>query len=196
MMLPHIQFRYSTVYDDIFKRSFIEEKEKYPGKEDIEKFMGIVEGLWIKQEKNILQTLAEITHLLWEEEQIICYVVGRTRALSDPLTIPAYKGNEDYAIDVITHELIHCIFTQPGNYKVMLPFWDLLEKKYKALPYNAWLHIPVEAVHARLYKKLFDDERMKRDTDFLSLMPDYKIAWEIAVQEGDAIIKEILSIRE
>jgi len=63
-----------------------------------------------------MKELSKITNLNWSEKQIICYVVGKAIPFSDPLTLPVYK-KIDYAVDMLTHELIHRLFTQKSNQK-------------------------------------------------------------------------------
>lgn len=196
MLIPQIEFRYSAIYDGLFQESFQDKNDSYPTPEDIHTFIKKLTNLWFKYESVILKTLVNITQLEWKEDKIICYVVGRAIAFSDPLTIPAHIGYEDYAIDMITHELIHRLFMQEGNYGIIKLFWDRLEKAYKSLSDNARGHIPVEAVHTKLYKTFFNDKRLKRDRDFLSEMEDYKMAWEIVEKEGyETIIKNLLEER-
>lgn len=204
MNTPKLIFRYSSIYDDLFKDNFskeqkesVEKKDFYPTAEQIKKFISILERKWETKEQSILEELSKITTLQWKEDKIICYVVGRTIAFSDPLTIPAYTGYEEYAVDVLTHELIHQLFTQPGNYERSYESWQNIHKKYASYSENTRIHIPLEAVHTALYLELFYEERLTRDKDFLSLMLDYKVAWDVVGKEGyKNIIKEFVSLFE
>jgi len=76
-----------------------------------------VEKLWRKEEKKVLQELIRITYLKWRAKSITCYIVGRCKPFSDPLTMPVYEKCPDYFIDVLIHELIHNLFIQLGNYQ-------------------------------------------------------------------------------
>ncbi len=202
MHTPKIIFRYSNIYDELFRDIFLKEQKEsgekddsYPTAEEVEKFIDVLQKKWEQKEKRILEELSKITTLQWKEDTITCYVVGRTIAFSDPLTIPAYTGYEDYAIDVLTHELIHQLFTQKGNYEKSYKAWESTHKKFAEHSENTRIHIPLEAVHTSLYLNLFDEERFKRDRDFLSLMPDYKAAWDVIEKEGyKNIIKEFVSL--
>jgi hypothetical protein len=202
MNIPKIVFKYSSIYDDLFKENYLKEQkgndeksDSYPTAEEIEKFIDVLKKKWEPKEKSILEELSKITTLQWKEDKIICYVVGRTIAFSDPLTIPAYTGYEEYAVDVLTHELIHQLFTQKGNYERSYESWRNIHKKYASYSDNTRIHIPLEAVHKALYLNLFDDNRLKRDKDFLSLIPDYKTAWDVVEKEGyQNIIKDFISM--
>ncbi len=131
-MVPQIEFRYSNIYDERFKKhrkSKMASKRKFTEK-TIKIYIKNLEKEWGKNGDRILLELEKLTRLRWHEQKIICYVVENTIPFSDPLTIPFYD-KVDFAIDMLTHELIHQIYTQGNNLKKCKKAWNHLFKKYK-----------------------------------------------------------------
>ena len=81
--------------------------------------------MWRKDEEKLLKELADISGLRWQEKSMACYVVGRCIPFSDPLTIKVYKELPlNYFVDVLTHELIHQLFTQNDNLQKSKKAWN------------------------------------------------------------------------
>ncbi len=193
-MLPKIIFRYSNVYDERFRQAWISRKEKkpYPSPKRIISYKKQIEKEWGNVGKKILRELENITGLKWWEKEIKCYVVGRTRAFSDPLTIAIFK-DKTFFIDILTHELIHQILSQ--NRDNSKDFWKYMHSKYKTLNQKTVTHIPLNAIHKKLYLKLFGSKRLERDIkrsdELAPKHPEYKKAWQIVNNEGyENIINE------
>ncbi len=112
------------------------------------------------------------------------------RPFSDPLTLPVYK-NKEYFIDVLTHELIHQLFMQKGNYEKSKKAWKHIHSKYKKESFVTRIHIPLYAIHSYIYEKLFNEKRIDRDMHRSKFFPDYKKAWGVVTKEGyEKIIEE------
>jgi len=180
--IPVVIFKYSWIYDQTWKEGLIEKKsKKYPSSRRILNYIKKVEKLWRKEKKRVLLELSKITHLGWKSKVIYCYVVGRCRPFSDPLTMPIYEKYPDYFIDVLTHELIHQLFIQ--NEKELEKSWHYIWRKYKRETDNTKIHIPLHAIHSHIYYKFFNEKRIKRDIKFISFLPDYKKSWQIVQKE-------------
>ncbi|PIQ07481.1 MAG: hypothetical protein COW72_00100 [Candidatus Nealsonbacteria bacterium CG18_big_fil_WC_8_21_14_2_50_37_10] len=185
MNYPKIVFKYSWIYDQTWKEGLIGKKsKKYPSSKHVLNYIKKIEKLWQKEERRILLELSKISHLKWESKFIYCYVVGRCRPFSDPLTISVYEKYPDYFIDVLTHELIHNLFIQPGNYQKSKKAWGYFHQKYKKFSRNTRIHIPLQAIHSYIYYKFFNEKRLKRDIKLISFLPDYKKSWQIVQKEG------------
>jgi hypothetical protein len=183
MLLPKIIFKYSWIYNEHWKEVYNKNKE-YPSEKEINSYIKKVEKLWRKDEKKILKELSVISGLRWKEKLIICYVVGKCIPFSDPLTIKTYKEYPpNYFIDVLTHELIHQLFTQSENMRKSKKAWDYFHRKYKNEKFNTIIHIPVHAMHSYIILKYFGEKRLKREIESLSHLPDYKKAWNIVKNE-------------
>ena len=191
-MLPKIIFKYSHIYDQNWQTWF-RSYNKSPRKlspQKVQYHIKAVEKVWRKCEKNILQELSKVTNLEWKEKEIICYVVGDCRPFSDPLTLAAYEDRGLF-VDVLTHELIHQLFTQKGNYEKAKKSWKYIFSKYKNESHLTRVHIPLGAIHWYIYKKLFNEKRLERDMTRVSFHSDYKKAWEIVEKDGyEKIIKK------
>jgi hypothetical protein len=96
--------------------------------------------------------------------------------------MPIFEGKANDFIDVLTHELIHNIFTQ--NQECLKKAWDFFNRKYKKESRVTRIHILVHAVHSHIYMKFFGEERLKRNVKRLTFRQDYKRAWEIVQRQG------------
>ena len=182
-LYPKIIFKYSWIYDQIWKETPLDKKaKKYPSQRKILNFIKKVEKLWRRAEKKILQELSIITHLKWKSKFINCYVVGRCTPFSDPLTLPVYEKLPDYFVDVLTHELIHNLFTQ--NSKRMKKVLRYLRQKYPKETQKTRVHVLVHAIHSYIYYEFFDEKHLKRDTKSMNRYPDYKKSWQIVQKQG------------
>ena len=153
-MIPKIVFRYSWVYD-IKNKERLDEYRKnlsYPKQAKIENYIKEINKEWKKIERRILFHISKITKIKWKEKEIICYVVGRTMPISEPLTMEIYEKRIDWFIDVMIHELIHRLFCQ--NDKTIGLFYNL-SKKYKK-DYGTTVHIVLNAIHKDVYLKFFN----------------------------------------
>lgn len=195
MNVPKIIFRYSWIYDEIWKegkKKYRKKIQEYPSPKQILNYIEKVEKLWRSDEKKILSELSKITRLKWKSDYIYCYIVGRCRPFSDPLTIPVYK-KLDYFIDVLIHELIHQLFIQDGNLEKAKKAWNYIDRKYKKESRKTKNHILLHAIHSHIYLKFFNEKRLKRDIGTISFLPDYKKSWEIVQKEGyENIIQEFV----
>jgi len=194
MMIPKIKFVYSGIYDwkyrdSIFIKEYLKKTgENYPSFKIITQYISSVGKLWGKQENKILQEISKITNLKWQEKEIKCYVIGQGRSFSDPLTLRIYKNKNDF-IDTLTHELIHQIFIQ--NSPKTLNYWRYLRKNYSNESRITQNHIPLHAIHKKLYLNLFNKKRLTNDINKCQEFEDYKRAWQIVEKEGhENIIKE------
>ena len=183
-MIPMIEFRYSWIYDQKFK----DKGKKYSPKK-IEEYIKKVKKIWGKYEKDILKELQKISGLKWEEKKIICYIISKTIPFSDPLTIPIYK-NKNYFIDVLTHELIHRLFTQNTNREITNRSWKMIQRKLKKENINVRVHVILNAIHKHILLKFFNKKRLNKNIKSLNHLKDYKKSWEIVErQRCENIIK-------
>jgi len=190
MNYPKIIFKYSWIYDQTWKEGLIGKKsKKYPSSKRILNYIKKVQKLWRKDEKKVLLELSKISHLDWKSKFIYCYVVGRCRPFSDPLTMPVYEKHPDYFIDILTHELIHNLFIQ--NFKRMKRSWQYFYRKYKKETERTKHHILLHAIHSHIYLKFYGEKRLKRNVSFP--IRDFKKSWQIVQNEGyKNIIREFI----
>ncbi len=181
-MIPQIDFRYSSIYDD---RLFRKDKEVYPSVNEILEYGNEIEKSWSKICKKVLESLQKSSGLKWKEKNIICYLVGTTRPFSDPLTIGIYKDKETF-FDNLIHELTHRLIEQ--NKGLVL---KQLREKYKSESILTQNHILLNAILYKTYLEIFSQERLKQMIERDKNHPDYTRAWQIVEDEGhENIIKE------
>ena len=181
-MIPKVFFIYSRIYDMHWREIY---KENYPSQEDIIRYISRIEKVWKKHGNKILKKLSYISGLKWKED-IKCYVVGRVRAFSEPLTIGLWNKDEEF-IDNLVHELIHNLLRQ--NDSELKNYWINLYKRYPKTNIRTRVHIPVHAIHKELYLKMFTKKRLDKDIRFCKTKPDYKKAWDIVLSKD--CLKEI-----
>ncbi len=184
MNYPKIIFKYSWIYDQNWKewiKLYSKKKKKYPSIKKILNYIEKIEKLWKKEEKKVLTELSRISHIKWKEKSIICYVVGRCRPFSCPLTMPVYEKYPDYFIDVLIHELIHNLFMQ--DYEKIEKAWKYFQRKYKSESITTRCHIVLHALHSHIYLKFYGKKRLKRDIKALPIQ-DYRKSWEIVQKQG------------
>lgn len=190
-MTPKIIFKYSWVYDQNWKKwikLYDKSSKKYPSYYEIQRYIKKVEKLWREDEEKVLIELSKKMGLKWKEKTIACYIVGRCREFSDPLTMPIHY-KPDYFIDVLVHELIHQLLIQ--NEGVCWSAWKYFHEKYKDDEFNTRIHVPVHALHWHIFMRFFGEKNLKRELKIMGKYPDYKRAWDIVRQEGyGSIIKE------
>ncbi|MCD6489934.1 MAG: hypothetical protein J7K20_04335 [Thermodesulfobacterium sp.] len=190
-----ITFKYSRIYNEIWKEGFLVRNpgESYPSEKKILNYIKKIEKLWREYERKVLTELLNVTHLKWNVRSIYCYVVGRCKPISDPLTVPLYEKHPDFFIDMLIHELIHYLFSQEGNLKKTKKAWDYFQRKYKKESPKTIIHIPLQAIHTHIYLKFFNKRRLKRNVTRDQQFKNYHRAWQIIQKEGyKNIINEVV----
>lgn len=194
-MIPKIDFKYSYVYDDIFRNSvelknFLKKQgKKYPSSMEIIDFMNEIEIVWKTEGNRILEEMSNVSGIKWKVRNISCYVVGACRPMSDPLTIKICN-DITHGIDILTHELIHQLQSTVPD-KKWVKWQKYLDEKYPRETRTTKDHIFLNAVHMALYLQLFGADRLMRDMWNSNVSNDYKRSWEIVEKEGpDKIVNK------
>lgn len=191
---PKIEFRYSGIYDDIYRNKeeiqehLLRSEETYPTREQVVSYKESAEKAWKKEGTKILNEISRLTKLKWKDEKIICYVIGFGRPFSDPLTIRMYKNSKRKFIDTLTHELIHQIQEQ-NSLKVEKWLKELVVefKDEEMLTINQILTL---AVHWKIFEKLYSKRALNNEIKRYENSPAYRRAWEIVKQRTpDKILK-------
>jgi hypothetical protein len=181
-MHPKIIFKYSRVYDQnwqIWKKSYPfllnDESMHFTIKEYFQK----INKEWNQYQEKILTEISSCLNLPWKDEKINCYIIRQGIAFSDPLTIPVKKNVSEF-VDILTHELIHCILTQ--NHQRIVPTIEF-KKKYDKESKITQIHIIVHAVLKHIYLHVLGEEHLKKDIQ-RHKKKEYIRAWEIVESEG------------
>jgi len=204
-MIPKINFIWSFIYQESIHSYFLK-KEKFDFvsySNYVEKFIKSVKKKWEKNGNEILKYCEEITNLKWNKNEISCYVIKTSPFLpiSDPLTIPiqlVYEKkvsilSKEKFIDMLIHELIHNLFMQ--NTKKLEKYFNyLINEKYNKESFNTAIHIPLHAIHKKIFLKFFNKNRFNSEIQIAKNYKDYKKSWEIVNKEGEEkILKEMKS---
>lgn len=186
-MIPKVEFRYSWIYDENWKKWIKVYKNRKIDRnlsiQYIWKYIKAIKKLWGRKEKRILQELSKVSGLKWKSRSIYCYVVSNCVPFSDPLTLHIYNKKDQF-IDTLIHELIHELFTQHDNIEKSKGAWNYIYKKYNNESHTTKIHIPLHAIHSYIYLKFFGKKRLKRDIEEISFLPDYKKSWKIVQRDG------------
>jgi len=197
-MIPKINFKYSWIYDEKMEQLYEAIKKernlnhKYPDWKETLKYTKQIYKKWSAIANKVLIAIEKTSGLKWKEPKITCYVVGRTIAFSDPLTVGTVN-DKNWFIDILTHELIHQIFVQNMDKKEK--YWKYLEKKYPKYGLSTRIHITLLAIHKSIYLTLSNKSGLKRDIKradkVVKYSPQYKTAWDVVDKEGyKNLIKE------
>lgn len=173
--MPTVVFRRSHLYDIHLKH-----KDDFVMPDD-KLFAAKIEELtatWAQDGVQILKAIEDESGFTWRRQEVICYVTAGVIPFSDPLTLNLRSN-----IDTVTHELIHCILSEPENRKKWDKGWGVIEDKYTEEPHIVKVHIIVHAIHTPILKKLFGEERYATERDSMH-NPNYARAWEIVERDG------------
>ena len=185
-MKPKLEFRYSRVYDDRFRKNFESKNEKYPSIKKIIAYKRGIEKIWKKEGNKILLEISKVSGLKWKEEKIICYVIGKGRSFSDPLTIRIYSKLNEF-VDTLIHELIHQIQTQNYDNKKfnkIKKWFDYIDIEYKNESRLTKNHILLDDILSEIIENLYSNKRLSKIIKNDSKFPDYKRAWKIVKDEN------------
>lgn len=152
------------------------------------------EKVWRKEEKKILTEISKTIGLPWNEKQINVYMTDKKVWFSKPLTLSVIEHNNKLLgpkrlRDILTHELIHRIWSDDINWKRIKQRSNKLMNKYKKDNFNVQIHVPVHAIHKHILLKLFSNRELQAEIDSIKKWKDYVRAWEI-VERDD--YKEII----
>ena len=115
MKYPIIKIKYNRFLDPIFK-GWILSQEKYknwtpPDMVKINSQVLMYKEEWGKYGEKIIESMCRVTNLEFERNIIDIYIVsGNPRPFSRPLVLSCGYNNIKF-INYITHELIHCLFS-------------------------------------------------------------------------------------
>ncbi len=183
--IPTIEFRTSRIYNAQWTRP--PELQEPPSRAEWQARSKKLMRLWTRHQSKILRTMSSITGLPWGESHIIVYLSWGIRPFSDPLTLNLRK-DVDSVFDTLTHELIHRHISGGQNWVRVKRRWNAMVAKYPGQPPVATNHIPIHAIHAVLWQKLFP-ARVKIIQSDLKLAP-YRWSWSIVNERGAAQIIE------
>jgi len=191
--MPKIKFRYSWIYSANWEKwsgVYDFKTKNHYSDDDLILYTEKAEQEWIKFGEVVPKKLMEITGFMWNEREIICYIVNQCIAFSDPLTISP-KKDIDMFVNILIHELIHRIFTQDDNRERMQKIIEKAKIKYHEEFRKTIVHVLLFAVFERLMKDLNQLQRIEADIKFNENNAEYKKSWDIVLSEGgDKIIDE------
>ncbi len=162
---------------------------------ELRKYPEIYSAYWSKYAVTIPRKIAEISGLEWKETSVTCYLVGRHRSFSDPLSITTYEKEGPF-LDILIHELLHRLVYQ--NRMGLPRFWNWLKQKHPEASHLTLNHVPVFAVQNALYIDVFGENgaELQRIKSEGSTKDDYSLAWEIVDKEGHVEIIEMMKNRQ
>ena len=185
-MYPRVIFRYSWIYDEHWRSlpaMYWRKRRPYPSAKKIEAYARRLEKAWRPTESKLLREMSRVTGLPWKQERQLCYVVGRAIPFSDPLTIPVYRIARG-GVDVLTHEMIHRLFSQEGNFQKISRPWQRYAQRYRHEDPNTKIHIYLSAIHQHLLLKFFGRKRWQEEVRFARGRSAYSRTWDIVAEVG------------
>ncbi|HUD01589.1 MAG TPA: hypothetical protein VMR37_04635 [Rhabdochlamydiaceae bacterium] len=183
-MNPQIEIRYNKFLDPIFKGWILAQPQwkdwVCPSLEEVLDKTEKYKNEWRKYEEKILGGITLATGLKFKRNYIDVFVVsGNLRPFSRPVVLKSTYDLDQF-INIITHELIHCLFS------------DNRISEDKKDPYPENKHILLHAVLKYIYLDILNEpERLKLNIKMSSESknPEYISAWN---EIGKLGYKEIL----
>lgn len=192
-MIPKVIFVNSYIYNNVWEKIWVEKHPDayYPDEEEINGFIETMEPHWRSHEKKILAEISKVLKLEYKEPITKCYITGRSRVFSDPMTVSMWARDEMDFVSTIAHEMIHQIFIQ--NQSMFKNMHNFMDGKYENEATVTKSHITLHAVLQHIYLKLFDARWLERDYEICAKSPEYTRAWKIVEIEGyENVIKEFV----
>jgi hypothetical protein len=201
-MIPKVSFEWSWIYQTEIGNLNVKEEYDH-GKDEtyVLDFIEKVEEQWKPLESKVFIYMSDLTGLDWKKGRMDCFVlkIGAFTPISHPLTIPIKfqaQDGEVFAlsveryVDMLVHELIHNLFIQ--NEKKLAKYFEYLFDHYKEEPFNTILHLPVHAIHEKIFYELFNKGRLEAEKEACKDYSDYNRSWEVVSKEGaDSILKKM-----
>lgn len=170
--------------------AFHKTKLKYSVEESREKTR-LYQEAWEQKEEVILKAMQKMFGLEFYKPIIDVTLAPMFVPKSKPLII-SFRTEPDQFVDVLTHELLHNLFTD-NQYVQHHIYTDLVSRWTKLFGERnrvELVHIPVHAgLKAIFLDVLKEPYRLERDIKDVSTIPAYKAAWEY-VEQND--YKEII----
>lgn len=184
---PSVVFIHSPVYDQQFRWFWHQIDGKYPDDGTVRARAAAIRETWSKYEQ-MMARIPQCLGLDWQvHDFIVCYLVGRSRPFSDPLTVPALE-NPVGTMEHLLHELIHQLFIQ--NNEELAKYWRWVAERYASESRSTQNHILLHAVQSILHPEFFGEEAFLAKREFDRGSSDYNRAWEVVEALGaDATIR-------
>ncbi|HBB44435.1 MAG: hypothetical protein UW27_C0001G0064 [Parcubacteria group bacterium GW2011_GWA1_44_13] len=188
--LPQIVIRYSKLLDPIFifycqnnpdlkKQGWNDWIPK--SREKIDENIKLFREEWRKDGEIILRGICGILRLNFYRNVIPIYIVsGNARNFSDPLIIRGDYHNPTDFVDILTHELIHVLFTDNGN-KVPM---SIDKNMFPTENHDTQVHVIVYAVLKYIYLEVLNDKERFEKYVSTTKSKDYLRALEIVEKRG------------
>jgi hypothetical protein len=182
---PGLEFRYSWQYDQENRLRFTD--PLYPSGDEIREYIGRVRAAWRPRQRTLMGSISRTSGLPWRESLMVCYVVGRGVPMSDPLTLPVYKGQEGLFVDKLVYELIERLLMHPENLRARSGFWEGMFRSMSSDGVKVSYMVPVNAI----YRDISTGKAGSGDSEesLVSTNLDFRRAWEIVSELGH---KEII----
>lgn len=193
-MIPKIIIRYNRFLDPIFIE-WVKGQEKLknttiPSQGDVFRRIKNYCKLWDKQGSLILRGITKVTGLTFKRNQIDIHVVSvNPRSFSSPIIIKSRYNDIDF-INTITHELIHCLFSDNSSKVNKHISWDKTITGKDICNDHVILH----AILKYIYLDVLKSPKNLKENILLSRFPGnegYAAAWKIVEKISyEEIIRE------
>ncbi|MHB0978277.1 MAG: hypothetical protein ACYC1K_02655 [Minisyncoccota bacterium] len=184
--MPKILIEYNRFLDPIFVAS-IQSQQRWkdwkpaPLEEVLEKVEAYKKE-WAEYGPKIMNALYDVTGLNFNREVIEVYIVsGNLRQFSNPIVIKSGFSSSEF-VDVLTHELIHRLFTLNSLKKRLI-----ISEKYLNESDLVRNHILLHALLKYIYLDILNEpERLSKNVSRSKAhsTSDYIRTWEIVEIEG------------
>ncbi len=178
--VPRLEFRHSWTYDQENRLRFTD--PLYPSGDEIREYITEVRDAWKPKQRALLNSMSRISGLPWREDAMVCYVVGRGVPMSDPLTLPVYKGQAGLFVEKLAYMLVERLLMHDMNLRARGAFWESMFSSLREDGVKVSYMVPVNAIYREVCSKHLgspDDSGSLATTNL-----DYMRAWEIVNKLG------------
>lgn len=154
--------------------------DKLVDDDDMKRIVEFYQNAWSPYEEKILKGMSETFDLEFRHNVIDVYIAPWFFGFSDPLVIGVVH-KPDVFIDILTHELLHRLFTANTIYDIDKSEKNLEWRKLfgEEHDFKTLVHIPVHAGLKAIYLDVLNQpQRLQRDIETSQKNPGYKEAWE------------------
>lgn len=201
MKLPEIRINFSgLLYKTVSRRLAEAYEHELPAFEECREKAEAYRKEWAKHEKKILTSMQDILDLEFYKSVVDVSLAPFIIPMSEP-TIIHFRSTPDEFVDVLTHELLHVLLTDNKivsvkdnnlHYQLTDTWANLFGEDHDRM---VLAHIPVHAVHKKIYSEVLRDEsRLLRDLEHSrkSNSDAYVKSWGYVDEHGaESIIEKL-----
>lgn len=170
----------------------------YPLVGEVRKQVEVAKNRWkeINQDNQVISRIEELTglNLPYPVEAYLIGGVETISSMSHPLIITLWghdekvKTKEEFA-EVVIHELLHR-YVGGEDFPQLAKFWEFIRVEYADEQVKTQNHIILYVFWKKIFEEFFGKENLDKYSVDLQKWPDYKRAWDIAIEKENELFEK------